>query len=60
MEAAENRRPAPGPAAHLPVPEHGRLDLYGTVDACVCCLDSVNYITDAATLKEAFRGSIPF
>ena len=31
------------------------LDLFGTVDACVCCLDSVNYITDAATLKEAFR-----
>ncbi len=31
------------------------LDLFGTVDACVCCLDSVNYVTDAATLKEAFR-----
>lgn len=31
------------------------LDLYGTVDACVCCLDSINYVTDAATLREAFR-----
>lgn len=31
------------------------LDLYGAVDACVCCLDSVNYVTDAATLREAFR-----
>lgn len=31
------------------------LDLYGTIDTCVCCLDSVNYVTDAATLKEAFR-----
>ena len=30
------------------------LDLFGTVDACVCCLDSINYITDSATLKEAF------
>ncbi|MBR1780564.1 MAG: class I SAM-dependent methyltransferase [Oscillospiraceae bacterium] len=32
-----------------------RLDLYGTVDACVCCLDSVNYVTDAALLRRAFR-----
>ena len=31
------------------------LDLYGTVDACVCCLDSINYITDISTLREAFR-----
>lgn len=31
------------------------LDLFGTVDACVCCLDSINYVTDAATLKAAFR-----
>lgn len=32
-----------------------QLDLYGTVDACLCCLDSVNYITDPAALREAFR-----
>lgn len=25
-----------------------KLDLYGTVDACVCCLDSVNYVPPAA------------
>lgn len=31
------------------------LDLYGTVDACLCCLDSVNYITDPSTLRQAFR-----
>ena len=31
------------------------LDLYGTVDACVCCLDSVNYVTDARQLQRAFR-----
>ncbi len=30
------------------------LDLYGTVDACVCLLDSVNHVTDPATLKKAF------
>jgi SAM-dependent methyltransferase len=32
-----------------------RLDLYGTVDAVVCCLDSINYITDAKGLGEALR-----
>ncbi len=32
-----------------------RLDLYGTVDACVCCLDSVNYVTDPRKLRRAFQ-----
>lgn len=32
-----------------------RLDLYDTVDACVCCLDSVNYVTAPARLKRAFQ-----
>ncbi len=31
------------------------LDLYGTVDACICCLDSVNYVTDPKLLKRAFE-----
>ncbi len=31
------------------------LDLYGTVDAAVCGLDSVNYLTGLRGLKEAFR-----
>lgn len=31
-----------------------RLDLYGTVDACVCCLDSINYVTRPALLRRAF------
>lgn len=31
------------------------LDLYGTIDACVCCLDSVNYVTDPEALQEAFK-----
>ena len=31
-----------------------QLDLYGTVDAVVCALDSVNHITDAAVLQQAF------
>ena len=32
-----------------------RLDLYGTIDACVCCLDSVNYVTRPKTLAKAFQ-----
>lgn len=31
-----------------------KLDLYGTIDACVCCLDSINYVTRPAALKRAF------
>ena len=31
------------------------LDLYGTIDACVCCLDSVNYVTDPKQLRKAFQ-----
>lgn len=31
-----------------------RLDLYGTIDACVCCLDSVNYVTRPDQLRRAF------
>lgn len=31
------------------------LDLYGTVDCCVCALDSLNHLTDEADLKKAFR-----
>ena len=31
------------------------LDLYGTVDAVVCLLDSVNYLTDPADLRKTFE-----
>ncbi len=31
-----------------------KLDLYGTIDGCVSCLDSINYVTDAEKLKKAF------
>lgn len=31
-----------------------KLDLYGTVDAAVCCLDGVGYVTDKAKLARAF------
>jgi ubiquinone/menaquinone biosynthesis C-methylase UbiE len=32
-----------------------QLDLYGTIDACVCCLDSVNYVTRPRDLARAFQ-----
>ena len=32
-----------------------KLDLYGTVDACVCLLDSVNHITQPGKLCRAFE-----
>lgn len=31
------------------------LDLYGTVDAAVCCMDSINYILDKRLLLRALR-----
>lgn len=31
------------------------LDLYGTVDGAICCLDSLNHITDYKTLCEALE-----
>ncbi len=36
------------------------LDLYGTADAFLCCLDSVNYITEPALLEEAFSRVFQF
>lgn len=32
-----------------------KLDLYGTVDACVCLLDSVNHVTKPKKLQQAFQ-----
>ncbi len=29
-------------------------ELYGTVDACVCCLDSINYLTKIGDVKKCF------
>ncbi len=31
------------------------LDLYGTVDGVICCLDSVNHITNIKNLEKAFK-----
>ena len=31
------------------------LDLYGTVDAAICCLDSINYLTSPRDVKKTFE-----
>ena len=51
--AEKNRGAAPIEPIFLCQPME-RLDLYGTIDACVCCLDSVNYVTDPKKLERAF------
>ncbi len=52
--AAEKGRALPEPPLFLHQ-SMDELDLYDTVDACVCCLDSVNYVTRPAALKKAFQ-----
>lgn len=32
-----------------------KLDLYGTVDAAICCLDSLNYLTDPKDVQRTFE-----
>ncbi len=32
-----------------------RLDLYGTVDAAICCLDSLNYLTSPSDVQRTFQ-----
>lgn len=32
-----------------------KLDLYGTVDAAICCLDSINYLTDPKDVQHTFE-----
>ena len=53
--AAEKDRPVPGDKPIFLNQSMQALDLYGTIDACVCCLDSVNYVTRPAQLRRAFQ-----
>ena len=40
------------PFLHQSMP---RLDLYGTVDAAICCLDSLNYLTNPRDVQRTFQ-----
>ena len=53
--AAEKGRPVPGDKPIFLNQSMQALDLYGTIDACVSCLDSVNYVTRPAQLRRAFQ-----
>lgn len=52
--AAEKCRDLPGIAPIFLNQPMEKLDLYGTIDACVCCLDSINYVITPAALRRAF------
>ena len=54
-QAAEKCRGAGDPAPIFLHQAMEELDLYGTIDACVCCLDSVNYVTRSGKLARAFQ-----
>ena len=54
-EAAEKNRDAAPIQPIFLCQSMDKLDLYGTIDACVCCLDSVNYVTRPRTLARAFQ-----
>ena len=54
-EAAEKNEDVGGIPPMFLCQSMDQLDLYGTIDACVCCLDSVNYVTDPRKLKKAFQ-----
>lgn len=50
-EKAQTLRGVPPLFLHQSMPE---LDLYGTVDACICCLDSLNYLTRPRDVQRTF------
>lgn len=52
--AEEKCRALPGEKPIFLQQDMAKLDLYGTVDACICCLDSVNYMRDPKSLRRAF------
>ena len=54
-EAAEKNRGAAPIEPIFLCQSMEKLDLYGTIDACVCCLDSVNYVTDPKKLARAME-----
>ena len=54
-EAADKNRDVDGVQPIFLCQSMDKLDLYGTIDACVCCLDSVNYVTDPKKLRRAFE-----
>ena len=51
-EKAQTLTGVPPLFLHQSMPE---LDLYGTVEAAICCLDSLNYLTSPADVQRTFQ-----
>ncbi len=54
-EAAEKAEGIEGVSPMFLCQPMQQLDLYDTVDACVCCLDSINHITRPSVLRRVFE-----
>ena len=54
-EASEKAQDIEGISPMFLCQSMDKLDLYGTIDACVCCLDSINYVTNPQKLKKTFE-----
>ena len=50
-EKTQGTRGVPPLFLHQSMPE---LDLFGTVDGCICCLDSLNYLTRPRDVQRTF------
>ncbi|MBR3094941.1 MAG: methyltransferase domain-containing protein [Clostridia bacterium] len=60
LAVASEKLAAAGADAVLLCQKMEELDLYGTIDAAVCTLDSLNHITDEAAFREALRRAALF
>lgn len=55
MQAREKTAQTEGIAPLFLQQSMPELDLYGTVDAAICCLDSLNYLTAPAQVRRTFE-----
>ena len=54
LAEAINKKYENGSSALYLCQDMTELDLFGTIDGCVCALDSVNHVTDPKALSDAF------
>ena len=54
MQAREKTAGIPGVAPLFLQQSMPRLDLYGTVEAAICCLDSLNYLLEPEQVRRTF------
>ena len=54
-QAREKAAEVPGEPPVFLNQDMPKLDLYGTVDAAICCLDSLNYLTSPKDVQRTFQ-----